>query len=167
MSFEEYLYSKKIDSSAYQASEPDQWQEFASIFQDMHPKSFTMQKLNLINGIRRRFPVTEEVVEMEVTPQKTGRPVMKKKSELSAESQTGVSARPVVKPRITSGKSKPVIKPKISSGKPKMTKPVMKPKIKPETDEEKQQKSKPVIKPKTTQRKPKMVRPVIKPKPKD
>ena len=62
MSFEEYLVSKKIDSKAFREQAPDQWTAWNAIFEQMHPNSFTAQKLYLINPIRRRFPLAEVVV---------------------------------------------------------------------------------------------------------
>ena len=141
MSFEEYLASKKIDSDAYKMSEPAQWSSFAAIFEQMHPKSFTLQKLNLINGIRREFPYVEEISMQEQVKPQVARPVMKTS-------------------RVAS--NKPVMKPKISVGKPKIGKPVMKPKM--TTDQKDENKE--VAKPKPSM-KPKMARPVMKPKNKD
>lgn len=155
MSFDEYLASKKIDSIAYKVTEPQQWSQFAAIFDQMHPKSFTMQKLNLINGIRRQYPYVEEVVEPAQVKPKTARPVMKPKTQSVAETSDEVQKKPVMKPKISAGKpkmGKPVIK-------PKMGKPVMKPKIKTAQGEG----NKEVTKPKPVM-KPKMGRPVVKPK---
>lgn len=53
--FEEYLASKKIDSEAFRKAEPDLWKNWKSEFEQIHPTSFTMQKLNLINAIRRKY----------------------------------------------------------------------------------------------------------------
>jgi len=154
MDFKEYLANKKIDSDAYKASEPDQWEAFATIFEQMHPKSFTLQKLNLINGIRRQFPYAEEAVERDQVKPKMARPMMKPKTPIS----TDTSKKPVIRPNVSPAKpkmAKPVVK-------PKMSKPVMKPKMRTDQTEEnkKEVKPKPVMKPK-------MARPVIKPKPKD
>ncbi|MEO0332280.1 MAG: hypothetical protein AAF223_11445 [Bacteroidota bacterium] len=55
--FEEYLVEKKIDSEAFQAEEEALWNEWAILFEQLHPNSFTTQKLFLINKIRRRFPL--------------------------------------------------------------------------------------------------------------
>jgi len=158
MSFDEYLASKKIDSIAYKAAEPKQWSQFATIFDQMHPKSFTMQKLNLINGIRRKFPHVQEVVEQEQAKSKIARPVIRPKVQSVPDTSGEVLKKPLMKPKIPTGKpkmGKPVMK-------PKMGKPVMKPKMKTDTIEEKEE----VTKPKPVM-KPKMVRPVIKPKPKE
>jgi hypothetical protein len=53
--FETYLISKKIDSVAFRQAEPDLWSTWNREFEQMHPDSFTMQKLNLINPIRRKY----------------------------------------------------------------------------------------------------------------
>jgi hypothetical protein len=59
ISFEAYLIGKKIDPEKFRAGDPAIWQEFATIFPQMHPKSFTAQKLYLINGIRRKYPLNK------------------------------------------------------------------------------------------------------------
>lgn len=53
--FEAYLVSKKIDSQAFRNAEPDLWEAWKREFEEMHPNSFTVQKLNLINPIRRKY----------------------------------------------------------------------------------------------------------------
>ncbi len=55
--FEEFLKNKKIDSARFKATEPARWQEWQELFIQMHPKSFTAQKLYLINPIRRKYPL--------------------------------------------------------------------------------------------------------------
>lgn len=55
MNFEDYLISKRIDSQAFRAAEPDLWQEWNSLFDQMSPASFTSQKLYLINPVRRKY----------------------------------------------------------------------------------------------------------------
>lgn len=55
MDFEAYLVSKRIDSARFLAAEPALWNSWNQEFEQMHPNSFTVQKLNLINPIRRRF----------------------------------------------------------------------------------------------------------------
>lgn len=57
MNFEEYLFGKKIDSKAFKAAEANRWKEWESEFEQLHPDSFTLQKLNLINPIRRKYPL--------------------------------------------------------------------------------------------------------------
>lgn len=61
--FEAYLHSKKIDSQAFRSVEPDVWNVWKSEFEQMHPNSFTVQKLNLINVIRRKYLLKTAPVE--------------------------------------------------------------------------------------------------------
>jgi hypothetical protein len=93
MDFEEYLNSKNIDSKAFMATEPEMWQQWASLFEQVHPNSFTEQKKFLLNSIRRRFllnrdtpatvmPVTA-VPETETQPKPVVRkaPVIKRRTD--------------------------------------------------------------------------------------
>jgi hypothetical protein len=57
VNFEEYLSGKKIDSAAFKAAEANRWREWENEFAQLHPDSFTLQKLNLINPIRRKYPL--------------------------------------------------------------------------------------------------------------
>jgi len=59
MSFDEYLVKKKIDPRAFGAGEPSQYDGFKTLFDQVHPDSFTAQKLFLINKIRRAYPLQE------------------------------------------------------------------------------------------------------------
>lgn len=59
VNFEEYLIGKKIDSTAFKTNEPARWNEWETEFAQLHPDSFTLQKLNLINPIRRKYPLTQ------------------------------------------------------------------------------------------------------------
>jgi hypothetical protein len=90
VNFEEYLISKKIDGLAFSKAEPDLFQTWKQEFEQMHPNSFTVQKLNLINPVRRKYLLKEVVVQAPV-----------KSSESS-----DVPATPAVKP------GKPIIKPR-------------------------------------------------------
>jgi len=101
--FETYLTAKKIDSIAFRKAEPQVWQEWSSEFDQMHPDSFTMQKLNLINPIRRKYTLQVSIPKKEQT------------SPAVASAETGE-----IKPAIQSP-AKP---------KPIMAKPVFKPKPK-------------------------------------
>lgn len=60
MEWEEYLVSKKIDAASYRQAAPEQYDAFRALFLQMHPDSFTAQKLFLINGIRRVHPLPTE-----------------------------------------------------------------------------------------------------------
>lgn len=55
MDFHEYLKSKNIDPTLFLQKEAEVFREWEQLFQRMHVKSFTMQKLNLINPIRRKY----------------------------------------------------------------------------------------------------------------
>ncbi|WP_027000240.1 hypothetical protein [Eisenibacter elegans] len=57
MDFEEYLSQKKIDAKRFKSDEPELWQEWAQLFMQLHPESFTMQKKFLINALRREYPL--------------------------------------------------------------------------------------------------------------
>jgi len=59
VSFEEYLITKKINTSAFKKAEPTRWSEWEKEFTQIHPNSFTTQKLYLINPIRRKYPLQE------------------------------------------------------------------------------------------------------------
>lgn len=72
MTFKEYLQAKKIDPKGFALAEPERFREFKLLFEQMHPDSFTAQKLFLINPIRRKYPLTEqsggEVADKKVMP---------------------------------------------------------------------------------------------------
>jgi hypothetical protein len=55
MNFETYLTEKKISSAAFKANEPEKWEAFRQLFEQVHPNSFTAQKKFLINDLRRRY----------------------------------------------------------------------------------------------------------------
>jgi hypothetical protein len=88
MIFEEYLSSKKIDARAFANAEADLFAVWKNEFEQMHPNSFTVQKLNLINPIRRKYLLKEE------TPTSA--------ETISAETPTSASpkpGKPIIKPR--------------------------------------------------------------------
>jgi hypothetical protein len=94
VNFEEYLSSKKIDYKAFQKAEPVLYHAWQTEFGQMHANSFTVQKLNLINPIRRKYQLKE------LAPP----PVPEKTSDAPAPVAT--PAAPAARP------GKPVIKPK-------------------------------------------------------
>lgn len=55
MSFTDYLTNKKIDARQFQQAEPAVYGEWAALFEQLHPDSFTGQKKFLINALRRRY----------------------------------------------------------------------------------------------------------------
>ncbi len=103
MTFEEYLESKKIDSTAFKMRENERWHLFQQEFDQMHPKSFTSQKLFLINAIRRSYPLN--------TSKNVAGQVQKTENKSIARPKT-VAKRPIQK--------------STTSSKPKIPKPVIK-----------------------------------------
>lgn len=83
MNFSEYLLSKKIDAEAFERYEKSLFDSWKEEFEKMHPNSFTVQKLNLINPVRRKYRLSGDT------------------TETSASSETPVPkiARPMVKPK--------------------------------------------------------------------
>ncbi len=59
MEFSEYLKTKNINPAAFEQNEPEKYKLWNQAFSEMHPKSFTMQKLFEINKIRRKFTHTK------------------------------------------------------------------------------------------------------------
>lgn len=90
MSFEEYLISKKIDGDAFAKGEPGLFESWRLEFEQVHPNSFTVQKLNLINPIRRKYQLKTAEVKATTTidPTTTAGP--------SAAAKPG---KPVIKPK--------------------------------------------------------------------
>jgi hypothetical protein len=84
MTFEEYLASKKIDSVAFRAAEPDRWNEWNSLLGVMNPASFTSQKLYLINPVRRKYPL-KQVLQVSDAKKDTAapKPVMRPKPKMN------------------------------------------------------------------------------------
>ena len=63
MNFDEYLHTKKIDAVGFQRSEPIQYESLKVIFDQVHPDSFTQQKLYVVNPLRRKFKWEEKKAE--------------------------------------------------------------------------------------------------------
>jgi hypothetical protein len=61
MTWEEYCIKKKIDNLAFQKGEAKKWKELKSMFEQMHPNSFTEQKKFLINDLRRKYQLAKNV----------------------------------------------------------------------------------------------------------
>lgn len=103
MSFEEYLKQKKIDSAGFKQGDIELWNDFKNQFEQMHPKSFTAQKLFLINDIRRKYTLVETDNIEKVEVNKPIRPIIKavkpivKKSDEEESSKPKKPARPVMK----------------------------------------------------------------------
>jgi hypothetical protein len=114
VNFDAYLESKKIDSSAFKAADPELWKSWEAEFSQMHPASFTTQKLYLINPIRRLHPL----------------PFTAKPSPVKAEPVTDalLPASPPVAPL---NEGAPTLQKPVAA-KPAIPRPVFKPK--PKTD---------------------------------
>ena len=54
MDFSTYLKSKKIDPEKFQKDDSEKYLELKKVFDQVHPDSFTAQKLFLINPLRRK-----------------------------------------------------------------------------------------------------------------
>lgn len=100
MTFEQYLISKKIDSSLFKMHEKNLWESWEKEFEQVSPVSFTAQKLYLINPIRRRFPLPIEVKESKVALEVSVTP--EPKVEIAEQVQKPAAAKP----------ARPVFKPK-------------------------------------------------------
>jgi hypothetical protein len=106
VNFEEYLISKKIDSTAFLGAEPERWKTWRDEFEQVHPNSFTAQKLYLINPLRRKYLLRE--IPKEHAPG-DGQPSVK-----SAESTANPESPPKVTPAANPKPAipRPVFKPK-------------------------------------------------------
>ncbi|WP_338763880.1 hypothetical protein WAF17_20605 [Bernardetia sp. ABR2-2B] len=58
--FENFLRSKKISKKLFKEAEKERFEEWQTLFSAVHPKSFVMQKLHLINDIRRKYHIEKE-----------------------------------------------------------------------------------------------------------
>lgn len=93
MNFDDFLSSKKIDASAFKTAEPALFQTWNFEFDQMHVKSFTVQKLNLINPIRRKYQLKEK-------PGDGNKADLNPPSSPPANVSPVRVARPVIKPKI-------------------------------------------------------------------
>jgi hypothetical protein len=102
--FESYLIAKKIDSSAFRKAEPEVWDLWKREFEQIHPDSFTMQKLNLINPIRRKYtlrmtpPQAEQILTSQPTTASPAETEIKS-IDPSAPKSKPIMAKPVFKPK--------------------------------------------------------------------
>jgi hypothetical protein len=101
--FEAYLISKKIDSAEFLKAEPDLWNSWKIEFDQMHPASFTAQKLYLINPIRRKYLLKQEVVSTPIE-----KPLVQKSDTVPPADQQIAKAPSSPKPVVP----RPVFKPK-------------------------------------------------------
>lgn len=112
MTFEEYLIGKKIDLESFQQKEPILFKNWKTEFSQMHPNSFSAQKLYLINPIRRKYPLKN----VRIIPEKKAEENSAKTdvavtvSNALAETESPKTEPPVSKP------ARPVFKPKPKIG---------------------------------------------------
>lgn len=74
MNLRTYLIGKKIDPVLFKEREPDRYKSFNVLFSQMHPDSFTSQKLFLINKLRRKYKLEKEPEEKVVAKPKKMKP---------------------------------------------------------------------------------------------
>jgi hypothetical protein len=96
LTFEEYLIQKKIDPRLFKEGEPERYEEFEQLFEQVHPNSFTIQKLNLINFIRRKYLLLNE-------------PKVEAKTEIAVPALKGEETKEAPKPAV----SRPAFKRKL------------------------------------------------------
>ena len=77
MEFDDFLKGKKIDPEKFKLSENDRYSEWKRIYDEVHPESFTQQKLFLLNKIRRAYHFKENQEEKKPIAPKTVRPKIK------------------------------------------------------------------------------------------
>ncbi|HEY0740391.1 MAG TPA: hypothetical protein VGD40_02980 [Chryseosolibacter sp.] len=98
MNFDEYLISKKIDGEAFSKADPVLFEQWKDEFEQMHANSFTVQKLNLINPIRRKYQLKSNPPSEDVSS-----PVERLTPDTPATTTGSAAprvARPVYKPKI-------------------------------------------------------------------
>ncbi|MEP5613810.1 MAG: hypothetical protein ABJP45_16270 [Cyclobacteriaceae bacterium] len=81
--FESYLQSKRIDPKKFKKADATRYEEFKKLFDQVHPESFTQQKLFLLNRIRRTHVLEEAMIEESTTPTKKLKPKILSKPKLS------------------------------------------------------------------------------------
>jgi hypothetical protein len=88
----------------FKKAEPELWSEWNNEFEQMHPDSFTMQKLNLINPVRRKYtllvvPPKKEGADASVSPElPPASQEIKPAAQLPAKPKP-IMAKPVFKPK--------------------------------------------------------------------
>ena len=92
MTFEEYLSSKRIDSNLFFLKEKQLWTSWKKEFEQIHPSSFTAQKLYLINPIRRKYQLKE------IPPLKTEEIKQETENKSPTMPASSTTPKPVMKP---------------------------------------------------------------------
>lgn len=116
MTFEAYLVSKKIDSPAFEKAETNLFQTWKTEFEQMHPDSFTAQKLYLINPVRRKYTLKEvKKIEGDVSVNETKTETLASSSKITEQQSSTPSAAapsPDTKPAPAAKPARPVFKPR-------------------------------------------------------
>ena len=55
--FEKFLVSKKISPKLFKEADEERFEEWERLFSNVHLKSFVVQKLHLINNVRREYHI--------------------------------------------------------------------------------------------------------------
>ncbi|MDE0471648.1 MAG: hypothetical protein OXH57_06875 [Ekhidna sp.] len=77
MEFHDYLKIKKIDPEMFRKSAKEEFLEWETLFNRIHPESFTQQKLFLINQIRRKYHLKETLQKEKLPAPKAVKPKVK------------------------------------------------------------------------------------------
>lgn len=141
MDFEAYCVNKKIDFHKFKEDDTLRFQQWESEFLQIHPNSFTSQKLFYINEVRRRYPLEtkplkdESMLNIEIK-KPTSETLIENDLKETQEKSTLEPAKPkkpLIKPIIKSENSDNVetsLNQNASIEKKPIAKPVMKPIIK-------------------------------------
>jgi hypothetical protein len=154
LDFETYCKSKRINPEAFLKQEPTEYSYLKNYFEQVHPDSFTAQKLFAINKLRRKYlkDYSEEFASLK---EETSKPLLKpafaikskiqvaENKPVSAETEKEASVSPVIKPKIPAAKTEESIdlgeKPKV------IPKPLIKPKIQVKTEEKEESKETKIV----------------------
>jgi hypothetical protein len=107
--FIEYLENKRIDALAFEKEDSELFFVWKTEFLQMHPKSFTAQKLYLINNLRRKYLLPDNRVKQ--YSRKAKDPIKKPLANKSKSTSEIKGTPSSIKPKIIPGN--PVIKPKV------------------------------------------------------
>lgn len=104
MSFEAFLKQKLVDSAAFRQQQPEMWESFLGLYEEIGEKSFDLQKKFYFNDLRGLYPLPlaakEEPKPASTTPRPKlslkGKPRLKPSLKTKSE---GASADSPPKPR--------------------------------------------------------------------
>lgn len=104
MSFEAFLKQKLVDSAAFRQQQPEMWESFSGLYEEIGEKSFDLQKKFYFNDLRGLYPLPLAAKEEPKPASTTQRPKLslKGKPRLKPSLKTkseGASADSPPKPR--------------------------------------------------------------------